>query len=227
MRSLRALLLTLPVILAGCSAPGATGAGGTPAVKALTVVQGSGQEGQVGRLLPTPVILRATDASGVGIKDVSINLAIGDGVGSVDPPSAKTDEKGEIKAKWTLGPAAVAQSLIASAPGVHPETLSANGIVPSTIVVVQGNLQSGRVTTELPTSIVLRVVSTDNVPMVGVTVGMQVVGGGGSITPQSAVTSALGEVTVKWKLGAAAGPNNANVIVSTLPPGLLSATATP
>ena len=221
------LLPTLAALLTGCSAPGATGAGGSASVHALTVVQGSGQAGQVGRALPTPVVLRATDASGNGIKDVSINLAIGDGVGSVDPPSAKTDEKGEIKAKWTLGPSAISQSLIASAPGVHAESLYATGVVPSTIVIAQGNLQSGKVTTELTNSIVIRVTSTDNVPMVGVTVALQVVGGGGAITPQSGVTSALGEVSVRWKMGAIAGPNSANVIVSTIPPALVSATATP
>ncbi|MBI2796684.1 MAG: hypothetical protein HYX65_08280 [Gemmatimonadetes bacterium] len=223
---MRAPLALALALLAGCSAPGATGTGAASASR-LTVVQGSGQSGQVGRLLPTQVVLRATDDDGNGVKDVPVNLAIGDGVGSVDPPSARTDENGEVKAKWTLGPSAVSQTLIASAPGVHPETLSASGIVPSTIVIAQGNLQSGKVTTELTNSIVIRVTSSTNVPMVGVTVALQVVGGGGAITPQSAVTSALGEVSVKWKMGTVAGPNTANVIVSTIPPALLTATATP
>lgn len=92
-----------------------------------------------------PAATEAAAASGAGVKDVPINLAIGDGGGSVDPASAKSDEKGEIKAKWILGPGQVAQSLIASAPGTTPDTLMATGILPNAIVVVQGNAQSARV----------------------------------------------------------------------------------
>lgn len=55
----------------------------------------------------------------------------------------------------------------------------------------------------------------------------QVVTGGGSISPQTAVTNAFGEVTVKWTLGAVAGPNSATAAASTLAPVQLSATANP
>ena len=209
-----------------CSKPAATEAAAARAAK-LTIVQGNGQSGQAGIVLAIPVVMRATDASGAGVKDVPINLAIGDGGGSVDPASAKSDDKGEIKAKWILGPGQVAQSLIASAPGTTPDTLMATGILPNAIVVVQGNAQSARVGTLLSNSIILRIVGDGNVPMVGINIGLQIIGGGGAITPASAVTSALGEVTVKWTMGAVAGPNTAQVSASTITPALLTANGTP
>ena len=220
------LLAVLLPVLTACSKPAATESVAATAAK-LTIAQGNSQYGQAGAVLAIPVILRATDAGGAGVKDVPVNLAIGDGGGSVDPASAKTDEKGEIKAKWTLGAGQVGQSLIASAPGTTPDTLRATGIIPNAIVVVQGNSQSAKVGTLLTNSIVIRVVGDGNVPMVGVNVGLQIVSGAGAISPASAVTGALGEVTVKWTMGAVAGPNSAQVSASTITPALISATGTP
>jgi hypothetical protein len=63
--------------------------------------------------------------------------------------------------------------------------------------------------------------------MAGIQVLFQVISGGGSMSPQSAITSSLGEVTVKWTLGLTAGAQSAFISASTLTPVVLSATATP
>ncbi len=128
---------------------------------------------------------------------------------------------------WTLGPVATSQSLLASAAGLGPVTVNATGLVPTQVVVAQGNDQSARVGTALPTQIVVRILGNGNVPLVGIPVAFQVTAGGGSFTPQTATTNATGEVTVRWTLGAVAGANTAAVQVSTLGAVTLTATETP
>ncbi|MBA4070775.1 MAG: hypothetical protein C0497_02925 [Gemmatimonas sp.] len=194
---------------------------------ALTIVQGNTQAGQAGLDLPTPIVLRVTDKSGLGMPDISVTLAIGEGGGIVTPASATTDARGEVKAKWTLGPRAVNQTLIASAPGVEPVTIRATGLVPSEIIIAQGNNQTAKVGLALQNAIVVRVLAAGNVAMVGVPVAFQVTAGGGAFSPQSIVTNSLGEATVKWTVGLLPGANSAIVTVSTLSPVTLSATATP
>lgn len=194
---------------------------------AITIVQGNSQAVQAGQDLPTPLVLRVTDKSGVGLAGVSVTLTIGLGGGAVTPASATTDSRGEVKAKWTLGPGYAEQSLIAASPGVDPVTVRATGLLPSDIIIAQGNNQSVKAGLALQNTIVVRVVAPGNVAMVGVPVAFQVTGGGGAFSPQSIVTNSLGEVTVKWTLGAQPGVNTALVSVSTLPPVTLSATGTP
>jgi hypothetical protein len=196
-------------------------------VAALTVVQGNFQSVQAGKELPTPVILRVTDKSGIGMADIPVTLVIGEGGGSADPPSARSDAKGEVKAKWTLGPAVPGQTLVASAPGVSSVSLHAVAILPSDIVISQGNNQSAKAGLAVANAIVVRVVAVGNVPMSGITVAFQIGGGGGAISPQTALTNALGEATARWTLGLQPGTNTAIVSASTLTPVVLTATATP
>lgn len=211
------------VMAAGCKKD----ATAPEAVAGLVVVQGADQAAQVGRALPVPVILRAVDSTGRGISGRTVTLVIGTGGGTVTPTAAETNELGEVSAAWTLGPSATQQTLLAMAPGLEPVTVAATGIVPSQVVIAQGNNQSARAGTALPTQIVIRVLGAGNVPMVGVPVALQVTAGGGSFTPQTASTNATGEVTVRWTLGTVAGTNTASVQVWTLDPVVLSATGTP
>lgn len=196
-------------------------------VAGIVVVQGADQSVQVGKALPTPVILRAVDSAGRGIEGRTITLMIGSGGGAVTPTSAETDAAGEVIATWTLGPTATSQSLVATAPSLEPVIVQASGLVPTQVVIVQGNNQTARVGTALPTSIVVRVLGPNNVPMTGIPVAVQVTAGGGAFTPQTASTNATGEVTLRWTIGTVAGANSASVQVWTLDPVTLSATGTP
>ena len=133
------------------------------------------------------------------------------GGGSVEPATVISDANGEGKAKWTLGPAGINQSLSASSPGVDPITVSALGIPPSDLVVAQGNNQSAKINTALPVPIVVRVTGGSGVPIPFATISMAITGGGGSVSPQSAVTNALGEVSIRWTLGPTLGLQSATV----------------
>lgn len=62
-------------------------------------------------------------------------------------------------------------------------------------------------------------------PIPNQTVALAVTSGGGSISPQSAVTNALGEVTVRWTMGPQAGLQQATVTAGSLGPIPLTAVA--
>lgn len=232
-RRLRALprafdVATVAALLAVTSCAGAadaTGASGkTP--DALVVVQGADQSAQAGRDLPTPVLFRVLDAAGGGMHGITVTLSVVAGGGAVTPASDTTDSRGEFKAKWTLGPGIVKQGITAAVPGLAPVPINATGVLPTQIVLVQGNNQAAKAGSAVTNSIIVRVVGTANVPMIGVTVGFQVLTGGGGMTPLTVITNALGEASTKWTLGAV-GTNTALATSGTLTPVTLNATATP
>jgi hypothetical protein len=192
----------------------------------LVVVQGANQSVQAGKDLPTSIVFRVLDSTGAPLSGVTVSLAIVSGGGAVTPASDTTNARGEFTSKWTLGPGVAQQSLVASVAGVTPVPVSATGLLPTTIVLVQGNNQTAKFGTALTNAIIVRVVGTANVPMQGVTVGFQVATGGGGMAPSTVVTNALGEATTKWTLGPA-GTNTALVTSGSLQPIQLSATATP
>jgi hypothetical protein len=212
-----------------CAACGKDAAVGPAPLAGILVVQGDNQSGQVGRELPTPIVLRAVDSTGNGMLGRTITLIIGSGGGTITPTAGETDSAGEITATWTLGPSATTQSLLATAPGLDPIAVQATGIVPSQIVIVQGSNQTAKVGAALPIPIVVRVLSAGNVPMIGIALALQVTAGGGSFTPQTVLTNATGEAVVVWTLGPVAGANAASIQVSTLAlaPVTISATGTP
>jgi len=196
----------------------------TPA--SIVVVQGANQSVQAGRDLPTPIVFRVLDSADAPIAGVTVSLTVIAGGGTVTPASDTTNARGEFTAKWTLGPGAAQQIIIAAVAGLAPASVAATGLLPTTIVLVQGNNQMAKPATALTNSIIVRVVGMNNTPMQGVTVGFQVLSGGGAMSPLTVATNALGEATTKWTLGAA-GSNTALVTAGSLQSIQLSATATP
>jgi hypothetical protein len=192
----------------------------------LTVVSGDLQLRQASRLLRAPVVLRATTSGGTGVPGATITLVVVQGGGAVDSASVKTDVKGEARVKWTLGPEG-SQALLATTPGADAMRITAAGIQPSDIVIAQGNNQSAKAGAALTNSVVVRVLGGDNVPMDSIGVNFTITVGGGSIAPQSILTNAFGEATVKWTMGPVAGANTAQVRAATIAPVTISATGTP
>jgi len=213
-------------ISACAGALGGTTATTDRAPASLVLVQGGDQSGQAGRDLPNPVVLRVLNSAGEGVEGVTVTLAVSAGGGAVTPPSDTTDSHGEFRAKWTLGPGSVVQSLLASAPGIVPITIGATGLLPTQIILAQGNNQTAKTGTAVTNAVIVRVVGAGNVPMQGVTVGFQVLSGGGGMTPATVVTNALGEASTKWTMGAA-GAQTASASAGSLTPVSISATATP
>ncbi|MEP6780481.1 MAG: hypothetical protein ABJC26_11375, partial [Gemmatimonadaceae bacterium] len=101
----------------GCS-PAATET--TPAPASLIVVQGNLQSAPVGTQLPTAVVMRVRGTDGLPLAKVPISFSVTAGGGAVDPGTVVSDANGEVKAKWSLGPLQVQQSIVAVAPGLDP-----------------------------------------------------------------------------------------------------------
>ncbi|MEO7997124.1 MAG: Ig-like domain-containing protein [Gemmatimonadaceae bacterium] len=214
------------IVLAGF--PGCKAAETEPiGAASLIVVQGNLQTAAVGTLLPTPVVMRVRGTDGLPLAKVPISFAVTSGGGVVDPGTVVSDANGEVKAKWSLGPQQVQQSIAALAPGLDPVLVMATGVMPSDLIVAQGNNQSAKASAALPVQLVIRVTGGTNIPIPGVTVAFSITGGTGSISPQSVVTNSLGEATARWTLGNTAGAQQAQVTAGTLGPVILLATATP
>ena len=189
----------------------------------LSVVQGNLQVAPAGALLPLPVVLRVRDATGEPLSDVPVSFQVTQGGGAVDPPTSRSDANGEVKVKWTLGTSAQAHTLNAAVPGLDPISLTATGVLPTDLTVVQGNNQVAKAGAQLTVPIVIRVTGGTNLPIPGVTVTFAL--SAGSMSPATGVTNANGEVSSRWTLGNQAGMQTATVTVLTLPTATVSATA--
>lgn len=194
-----------------------------PVAGSLVLVQGNNQQVQGGYELPTPIVVRVVSTTGAPMVKTPISFAVVQGGGSVNPGSALSGETGEVSVKWTLGPNEVAQLLRASVPGTEAVNVTAIALLPTDIIVAQGNNQSAKAGTGLPNAIVVRIVGPNNSPMRNIPVAFQVISGGGLISPQSALTNNLGEVTARWTLGPTPGTNSLSVSSGALQAVALSA----
>lgn len=192
----------------------------------LVVVQGNFQTAAAGTQLPTAVIVRVRGEDGAPVEAVPVGFSVRSGGGLVEPATGLSDANGEVRTRWTLGTHQQLHELLAAVPGVESVAIIATGIIPTDLLIAQGNHQSARAGSALPVQIVLRIVGANNTPIPGVTVGMTVTAGGGSINPASATTNANGEVTVRWTLGNQAGPQNVQATALNLAPIVLSANGT-
>ena len=217
----------LTAIVVACKAKSATGPDGASKAASITVVQGNAQTAQAGRALPGAIVLRVVDDKGKGVAKQAATLVVTTGGGTVTPATVVSDSLGEMKLTWTLGQASAVQTVSAILDGTPGALIAASAVFPSSVIVAQGQAQSGKIATALKNDVVVRVVGASNQPMVGIPVTFTVTEGGGAITPQSGVTNALGEMAGKWTLGAVVGSNSVVVTAGSLPVAVVRATGTP
>lgn len=99
------LFVGLVAALTACS-----GSSTDPAGPRLTVVSGGGQSGLEGRVLPDPVVVRVLDPSGGPLVRAPVDVDVA-GSGGLEEIRPRSDARGEVRLRWTLGPAAEAQHL--------------------------------------------------------------------------------------------------------------------
>ena len=99
---------------------------------AVVVVSGGGQEGMAGGTLAEAVVVRVDDGGGSPVEGATVTFSAAEGHGSADPATAATDAAGLARTTWTLGNAAGAQTLTASAAaGVSTDIRAAAGELPT------------------------------------------------------------------------------------------------
>ncbi len=186
---------------------------------------GEGQTGTVGSTLPLPIVVQVTGTSG-STNDQILNYVVTSGGGSLfadvvltgtpaSGPFAKMSGIGQNR--WTLGPAAGAQTvearLIDPKTGAtltqavfHATALAGNA---SRLTLSAGDRQQATAGTAVDTAPAVRVTDQAGNPSSGVPITFQVTSGGGSITGQAQVTTGPNGIAAigGWTLGASAGPN--------------------
>jgi hypothetical protein len=170
----------------------------------MEVLQGDGQSGFVGTVLPQPVQVLVTDEHGSPVSGVPVRFRVISGGGSVGSPEVVTDGEGEAGTSWTLGETVGEQRLEITALGLElPEEVQAYGALPGPyrIVRVSGDEQSGPAGAPLSEPLVVRVVDAAGGPSAGVEVTFTVVDGQGMVEPAMMLADEDGYAQTTWTLG--------------------------
>jgi hypothetical protein len=213
------LALTLGIAAAGC---GGVLLPNDSQPATITIVGGDAQSAVAGGVLPQPIVVRVADLQHRPVEGQTVVFTVAAGGGVVTPGSAQTGADGEASASWTLGAPTGQQSVQAQVtgdgvPASLAVTFNATAVSGSgaTLVLVSGDNQTGPVGSALADSLVVRVVDPLNNPVAGVEVRWSVAGGG-SITPESAVSDGNGLAAAQRVLGNTAGTQTALAASGTL-----------
>ncbi|MCC7052003.1 MAG: hypothetical protein IT355_01970 [Gemmatimonadaceae bacterium] len=93
----------------------------------IVIAQGNNQSGRAGVALANNVVVRVLGGDNVPMDSINVTFTIATGGGAISPQSIITNTSGEATVKWTLGPAAGANSALVRAASIDPVTISATG----------------------------------------------------------------------------------------------------
>jgi hypothetical protein len=202
----------------------------------LRLVSGNNQSGVIGSLLPAPLVVALTDATGSPVpnKPVIFKIIQNDGmIAAGGPPApsviATTDAQGQAQVQWTLGARAGAGANAVEAYAVGFEGtvfFAATGTqgLAGKIVVDSGNEQIGAINQSLPRPLIAVVVDDGNNRLADVPVTFTVIEGSGSVTGQSSLAGVPVAFTVSP--GGVRATAQASVTVTTDADGRAAATWT-
>ena len=84
----------------------------------LIRVSGNDQSAAANQELSQPLVVRLEDENGNGVSNRAVTWVIGSGEGSVSATTSTTDDNGEARVRWTLGPNSGVNTLNAVVSGV-------------------------------------------------------------------------------------------------------------
>jgi len=108
----------------------------------LNPVSGDGQTGAEGTVL-LPLVVEVRNNSNVGQQGVTVTWQVTSGGGSLDATTTTTDQSGQARVNWTMGPGPGTQSVQAASVATNPGTVDFS----ATTVVAQPSSISGMVAT--------------------------------------------------------------------------------
>jgi adhesin/invasin len=131
----------------------------------MAIEAGDNQAAGVGEPVDTPPAVLVTDQSGNPVSGVSVDFDVTGGGGTVVPGTVVTNASGIAQVtSWTLGPAAGANTLVASASGLGTETFNATGTVANSAPTVADDGYSVDEDQTLTVSEALGVLNNDDDP---------------------------------------------------------------
>lgn len=200
----------------------------------IKLVSGNNQAGMVGSVMPSPLIVAVTDASGNPVpgKPVIFKVTQNDGMFSAGGPAtptvlATTDATGRAQVLWKLGMRAGAGGNLAEAYAVGFEgtvifTATGSQGTAGKIIIDTGNDQIGAVAQPLPKPLIAVVVDAGNNRLANVPVTFTVKEGGGSFGGQPTLTVNTdpdGRAAAQLTLGTKEGNAN-NLVEANFPQNL-------
>lgn len=213
-RSLRTMaMLAFGIFVVGCLDKAVTGPGNsdpTAFAARLVVLDGNSQTGPVNRALTSQIKLRVTDVNGSPVAGATVNFAMRQGGGSVNPATVRSSADGTVNATWTMGTTLGAQKVVAILTGqwvVDSTVLTAtatNGAA-SKISVDAGDNQRATIGNALPQASTVLVTDDYGNPVPGAEVTFRVSAGGGRVDLLRTTTDGPGKLSVMWTLGTLAG----------------------
>lgn len=179
---------------------------------------GNRQAGLAGDTLPEPLGLMVEDATGRPVVGVTIEFAITEGDGSVEPRTAVTDEAGVASTRWLLRQ--VGSHTVSATVADLSQTIafSARALPrpPARITPVSPTELKGTLGAALGSPLVVRVADDRSDPVIGAQVRFTVRAGEGRISPATLVTGNDGTARVEWVLGQS-GAQEAVAVLPDLP----------
>jgi hypothetical protein len=169
----------------------------------LAQVRGAALRGEVGQPLASSIELRVSDLAGNPVPGVAVTLRPSNGSVAVRAPV--TDSLGRVAVSWTLGPAAGAQRITASAQGIERvvELTAQARPGPAAKTVLEGVPASSPAGRPLAQPVTLTVTDAHGNGVAGAPVVFT--SRSGKVTPGKARTDSAGRAETRWQLGSLAG----------------------
>ena len=181
----------------------------------ITVLEGEDQRAPAGRALPAPVTAQVVSRTGRPIPGVAATF-LPRAAGAVALPATDTsDERGVVRAVWTLDPTpgrqqlAIAVEGVAVTPVVTAEADPVPGNTRTSLAAEPGTAVAGD---SLAEPVVIRVTDSAGLALADLPVAWSA-GDGGRLTPLGPRTDSLGEARAVWRLGPRAGRQRARAQV--------------
>jgi hypothetical protein len=199
---LRSTLVLIAFAATACGSDSKGPQTGPPAT--LTVLSGSGQEGESGELLASALTVKAADAQGRPVPRALVMFAVTAGGGTVTAALDTTDADGIASTRWTMGGSLGDAQVTARVTGlVTPAifTATVKPGPPSLLVRVSNAVGSSAAGFETADSVAIKVTDKFQHPLAGATVTFAVTAGNGTVSHATKVTGADGVARTAWKLG--------------------------
>ena len=172
----------------------------------IAKVSGDGQTGIIGTALSAPLVVRVTGDDGAPVRGIPVTWSTGDG-GTLTPTTSVTATDGTASSGLTLGPGPGTNNVWARVASDSAQFTATAVVSGATLTKTGGDGQSGTVFATLSDPLVVRLASASGAAIPNAVITWEITRGGGSVSPTSATTDAGGFASVRWTLGAAAGPN--------------------
>ncbi len=191
----------------------------------LEYLGGNNQEAVAGQILPQPLAVKVTDANKRPVYGVPVDFAVNFGNGTVNGgnnATIRTDEFGEARVVWQLGPNAGINTVRAAASGLTGSPLDFQAIAASgtakNLLAFGGDGASGQVNLEMPTPLTARVTDNNGNGVDGIHVFFELIQGSGTLTggngtpsTRDVTTSGGGFAAAKITFGAEVGPRKVRI----------------